>query len=79
MTIDRFLSRGRSAALLLLLALFSGRSVSAAGRPQPASGDGGKVRPRTYANPVCPMSLPDPTVIEEEGTYYLYATEIWCT
>ena len=75
MTIDRFLSRGRSAALLLLLALFSGRSVSAAGRPQPASGDGGKVRPRTYANPVCPMSLPDPTVIEEEGTYYLYATE----
>lgn len=28
-----------------------------------------------YANPVCAQSLPDPTVIEEDGVFYLYATE----
>lgn len=28
-----------------------------------------------YTNPVCPKSLPDPTVIEDNGVFYLYATE----
>ena len=29
----------------------------------------------TYTNPICPKSLPDPTVIEDNGVFYLYATE----
>lgn len=31
--------------------------------------------PTTYSNPVSHMSLPDPTVLEDEGVFYLYATE----
>lgn len=31
--------------------------------------------PTDYYNPVCQMSLPDPTVLEDEGVFYLYATE----
>ena len=33
------------------------------------------VIPTTYNNPVCHLSLPDPTLIEVDGTFYLYATE----
>lgn len=28
-----------------------------------------------YTNPICSSSLPDPTVIEDDGVFYLYATE----
>lgn len=31
--------------------------------------------PKVYRNPVCPMSLPDPTVLVDNGVFYLYATE----
>lgn len=31
--------------------------------------------PATYTNPICSSSLPDPTVIEDNGVFYLYATE----
>ena len=31
--------------------------------------------PTTYRNPVSHMSLPDPTVLEDDGVFYLYATE----
>lgn len=31
--------------------------------------------PTTYSNPVCHSSLPDPSLIEVDGTFYLYATE----
>lgn len=31
--------------------------------------------PKVYRNPVCPQSLPDPTVLEDNGVFYLYATE----
>lgn len=51
--------------------------VAAAAVPQdtPAGRAAAGKPAKRYANPVCPMSLPDPTVIEEEGTFYLYATE----
>lgn len=52
---------------LLFCLLLTGLSCAA----QPSE----QTAPTFYTNPVCDRSLPDPTVIEEEGTFYLYATE----
>lgn len=72
----RFSSRGLATAFLLSLPLLAGRPVAAAApHAAPDGRDAAKGGPRTYANPVCPMSLPDPTVVGEEGVFYLYATE----
>lgn len=54
----------------ILFSLLCLTGVSRAAQPLTESAG-----PPYYANPVCERSLPDPTVIEEEGTYYLYATE----
>lgn len=57
----------RTESLLPVLFLLGIACSKAAGNPASESG--------TYRNPVTTLSLPDPTVIEDDGTFYLYATE----
>ena len=55
----------------LFTVLFTSAVSAACGQ---VSADTTFLRP-IYSNPVCGMSLPDPTVIEDDGVFYLYATE----
>lgn len=56
--------------MYLLLATTAVLSCSASQIPEEEDN-----RRSAYTNPVAKMSLPDPTVIEDEGVFYLYATE----
>lgn len=53
------------------LFLLAATVLSCAAKPVPEEEKTGGV----YTNPVAKMSLPDPTVIEDNGVFYLYATE----